>query len=695
MSSITVAATEGMLADLKLLDDNTLSDDLGFIVFGESERWQDVPQGKRASTRTMHQTEWQKVEGILCEGLERASERVELKRTIDFPYRDACPKGCTCRGQKHLNLGSNSLLERAWVFQIDHSNVRLILHGHTFQLWSDRKEEDPQNRADKITSINWRLALCSDGVWKSDPYGETVLPVDMNLRYKWKDILRKKGSNREEITWRWRKNDSSEDSIPVTDRKMTASWKEYMKIKTLLQIADLYWADVRETHTKWQTDRLVRSHVNTDAGDVFTPTRKPNRGDTPHAPSTTINWADLHVAALCIGLSRYQQLAKLPNALKDAKDFEKAVNSLPNCRAELLDDVKNSTDLVKRIKKFLQNLQPSPPNVVLITYSGHGGEQKGSICLIPCEVNPCDEEVLDIEFVSLLQILELCRDFLDQPARDKAGAREVTFVILLDSCRQEIRSTWMQSALSENKKAPMLYTVYSSCRTGGEAGDGMPGGNSPFATELLDLERGIFTKGKALTRGLEEAAHEVQRKTNQKPMQEGAANFSCNLCLYPDVVCMQKRLAQEEKAACEERSSTTLEGDLWIFWCSFKDTEKTELVEGTRRFRGETVEICKGKSLIRADTVLNSPFLYDTKVSSQHMELKCCPMSGQYVLRNFKPTMGTWMKIVAPVILEVGMRFKVGTDMIREGTSSTKVKGFKFKEFWASCFKVISSQENR
>jgi hypothetical protein len=66
-------------------------------------------------------------------------------------------------GNFHLNLNRNdSILERAWVFQIDEeSHVRLILHAHTFLKWSDRGKSPVKNRADALISLNCRLVVRS------------------------------------------------------------------------------------------------------------------------------------------------------------------------------------------------------------------------------------------------------------------------------------------------------------------------------------------------------------------------------------------------------------------------------------------------------------------------------------------------------------------------------------------------------
>ena len=148
-----------------------------------------------------------------------------------------------------------------------------------------------------------------------------------------------------------------------------------------------------------------------------------------------------------------------------------------------------------------------------------------------------DEDVQDGVFFSLSKLLELCRDKLDKPVRDKKPPREVSFVILLDCCRVSITgiADSIHSAArleaESGDKAPMDYWVCSSCSRGGEAEDGPAGGHSPFANELLNPEAGIFEPGRKLMQGLKDASARVQRRTKQLPLVSGRPVFSEELCL--------------------------------------------------------------------------------------------------------------------------------------------------------------------
>ena len=98
---------------------------------------------------------------ILKNGIDIASVKIEFRSAVDFPYYDKCPQDCRCGGALHLNL-RDGILERVWVFKVAHNDdARLILYGHTFLPWSQRKDEAPENRADRLIPLNWRLATHS------------------------------------------------------------------------------------------------------------------------------------------------------------------------------------------------------------------------------------------------------------------------------------------------------------------------------------------------------------------------------------------------------------------------------------------------------------------------------------------------------------------------------------------------------
>ena len=96
------------------------------------------------------------------------------------------------------------------------------------------------------------------------------------------------------------------------------------------------------------------------------------------------SWHNLHAAVLCIGLGKYTEVSRLPNAIKDARELHAQANAVPGCRAELLEDLTDSTALADRIQDFLgrEGLKETPPKLVCIIYNGHGMQRGATVYLL-------------------------------------------------------------------------------------------------------------------------------------------------------------------------------------------------------------------------------------------------------------------------------------------------------------------------
>jgi hypothetical protein len=711
----STAEEEVMMADLRMSyaeAEDDLEDDLGLLLLAPGESLQESAAASRCSDAASVSTEWEKINEILRQGNQNDLERIELRRTIDFPYADACPRGCKCDGNFHLNLDRNdSILERAWVFQIDNeSHVRLILHGHTFLKWSDRGHWPVENRADALTSLNWRLAVLSARGWRSDSSGETVLPLDGNLQKKWREYFR--SHERETIFWNWR-GDGPEGLVPKADKRRPHGERSiYERMRGLLLLHAAHGSSyVPETYAPWQTDRLVRSHsqIHTSDGptpemvhevqhvhevEVFNAKRRPYRSDINAAAATPEGeWENLHVAALCIGITDYRYLNRLKNARNDAVSFKSQLEMIPHCKAELVDGTRTATRaaLWRSIQNFIDRLKNSPPKTVLITYSGHGGTMKHHgekrHVLIPADSDPNDKVDAEINLLTLHELLKLCQE-LDKEAMKKS--RPVSFVIILDACRVSVGRVPEQSAGLEGpaEETPRAYLVCSSCRLEKEAMDGS-GVHSPFAKELLDPKGGIFTMGMRLKEGLDGACERTKERTTQEPTRHDTG-VPLDLCLFPNPQERHRAAAQEHF-----ESDITDVGSIVFNYESFKGKDKNELESGSLRFDGEAVIFSKEKGLTasRKHNAEDSPFFYDSKLSKNQMKFKC--RRGQYILENGEPSLGTWIKIVQPIPLCVGMIFKVGTDQVQEGTADCSVRGFNFPTFYTSCLKIASLETDR
>ena len=269
-----------VLHEAAALHRQNLESELDEIFFGGVGDEQDA--SSEAATRGYHRPEakpvpdarrtaiWQHVKGILDAGIETARARIRATVVVDFPFFDRhgkhCqpPTGCSLPSERHLALApEESLLERGWIFEVDGlgQDARLMLHGHTFNLWSRRGERGIKNRADHLTSVNWRIAEKSTSQeWRQDDDGYPVLPVKGDIA--WRKYYRQKQHSA--VQWSWREWRGENVGFPKADlapgrREPPAPDRiKYAQIQTLLQLADE--AEVVETYSKSGTNKIIRSH---------------------------------------------------------------------------------------------------------------------------------------------------------------------------------------------------------------------------------------------------------------------------------------------------------------------------------------------------------------------------------------------------------------------------------------------------
>ena len=222
-------------------------------------------------------------------------------------------------------------------------------------------------------------------------------------------------------------------------------------------------------------------------------------------------WRDLKVAMLCMGISTYAR-DPLPNAERDAQALCDGLNALgPHCKVKaevrINEDLRTRTGFNTCIRTFLQRdgLQLTPPETVLIAYSGHGGQKEG-VYLLPGGVDATDCEESDL--FSLGQMLTLCRVKLDRNARDKL--KPVRFLVVIDACRSRMPNSFFES-LEPGGEPPNDWAMLFSCLRGTPAKDGPTGGHSPFVKALLHAKEGIFAEGVPLKKGLKDAGDRLKQ----------------------------------------------------------------------------------------------------------------------------------------------------------------------------------------
>ena len=163
-----------------------------------------------------------------------------------------------------------------------------------------------------------------------------------------------------------------------------------------------------------------------------------NTGPQRPCPDECESWHNLHAAVLCIGLGQYTAISRLPNAVKDARELHAQANAVPGCRAELLENLESEKAIRVGIQKFFdrKGLQETPPKFVCIVCSGHGMQIGATVYLLPEGADPNDRHCRpDKEFFALSDIFHCC-DELDSHARRLENPHAVTFVVIVDACRE-------------------------------------------------------------------------------------------------------------------------------------------------------------------------------------------------------------------------------------------------------------------
>ncbi len=187
--------------------------------------------------------------------------------------------------------------------------------------------------------------------------------------------------------------------------------------------------------------------------------------------------ADKRVA-LVIGMSKYQQVPKLTNPVRDADAmaalFKKAGFDVVDNERDL-----GISDLRRVIREFSEVSRDADISVVY--YAGHGIEVDGTNYLVPADAKLLSDFDVEDETVSLDRVLKA----LDPVRRLK--------LVILDACRDNPFSKTMKRSVASRsigrglaKIEPTMSDtlVAYAAKAGAVASDG-DGDNSPFATALV------------------------------------------------------------------------------------------------------------------------------------------------------------------------------------------------------------------
>jgi hypothetical protein len=229
--------------------------DIFFLDAGSDPVTDDANSGTRGGRQPDETTKriWDNVCAYLDSGIEVARAKIIPTIIIDWQFFDE-------GAPPHLNLTKDeALFERGWVFQVEGFDTRLMIHGHTFFKWSERTGKHVQNRADDLTSVNYRIAVRDNASrWSQDRNGTPYVPVNCDV--PWQQHYR---GNRAQAVWKWREWRDDEAGFPRADLVQGRSLDafitlKYKRMQNLLRLAAE--AHYEETYSKHETNKKIRCH---------------------------------------------------------------------------------------------------------------------------------------------------------------------------------------------------------------------------------------------------------------------------------------------------------------------------------------------------------------------------------------------------------------------------------------------------
>lgn len=228
--------------------------------------------------------------------------------------------------------------------------------------------------------------------------------------------------------------------------------------------------------------------------------------------------------ALVVGNGAYQNVARLPNPVSDARLVANTLRSMGFDVVQTQDATKAAFS--QALRSFREKADAS--EVALVYYAGHGMEVEGRNWLIPTDARLRDERDLEDEAVNLESILSAVN-----------SARRLR-VVILDACRDNPFAVTMRRiggtravsrGLSDPREVTGTLIVYAA-KAGSTASDG-GGANSPFA---MALARRLPEPGTDVQLVFRRVGDDVLAATNnrQEPFQYGALRGEA-LYLVPPV----------------------------------------------------------------------------------------------------------------------------------------------------------------
>lgn len=178
-----------------------------------------------------------------------------------------------------------------------------------------------------------------------------------------------------------------------------------------------------------------------------------------------------------IGINAYQQLGKLENAVRDAQAFRDVLLERyrfdPTHVTELYDGAATRRNVMKSLREMIDRLKAEDSLIIYFSGHGHYDEKLGQGYWVPVDAS---YQFVD-DYISYSFLMDIARAM---------PARHILFII--DSCYSgAILVRERNTAKARLERDPSRWIIASGRNE--VVKDGVKGGNSPFATELLELLR--------------------------------------------------------------------------------------------------------------------------------------------------------------------------------------------------------------
>ncbi len=228
-------------------------------------------------------------------------------------------------------------------------------------------------------------------------------------------------------------------------------------------------------------------------------------------------FADKRVA-LVIGISKYQNVPKLPNPDNDAAAIAEVFRKANFDKVELRNDLTVS-DMRRAVRDFAAEVVDA--DLAVVYYAGHGIEVDGTNYLIPADARLVSDFDVEDETVSLDRVLQALN-----PAKRLR-------LVILDACRDNPFSKTMKRSIGTRSVGRGLARIEPTtsdtlvafaARAGAVANDG-DGAHSPFASALIKY---IAEPGLDLRIAFGKVRDDVLKSTNnrQEPFVYGSLGGS-------------------------------------------------------------------------------------------------------------------------------------------------------------------------